>query len=149
MTSYWSRQAISRRNALRGAAAAGGGIAALSLVGCGGDNDGGDSGSSAPSGTSSLDSTKGTPGGTYSLMLPGPVNRLTVIDQITGSAIRNGGLVHSSLLGYKWGQESIAFNDTSLEPDLAQAMPEQPDDLTYTYKLRSGVKFHNGRTLTS
>ena len=39
----------------------------------------------------------------------------------------------------------LYFNDdlTKLELDLAEAMPEQPDPLTYVFKLRQGVKFHN------
>lgn len=39
----------------------------------------------------------------------------------------------------------LYFNNdvTKLELDLAQAMPEQPDPLTYVFKIRPGVKFHN------
>jgi peptide/nickel transport system substrate-binding protein len=33
--------------------------------------------------------------------------------------------------------------------DLAASMTEAPDHLTYTFKLRSGIKFHNGKPLTS
>jgi peptide/nickel transport system substrate-binding protein len=44
--------------------------------------------------------------------------------------------------------------DVSLEPDLAAAMPEIPDPLTYVFKLRPNVKFHdvapaNGRVMTA
>jgi ABC-type transport system substrate-binding protein len=43
---------------------------------------------------------------------------------------------------------------TKIEPELAAAMPEQPDPLTYVFKLRQGVKYHNiapanGRELTA
>src|SRR3954465_10702184 len=39
---------------------------------------------------------------------------------------------------------------TNLMPRLAEAMPEVSDDATvYTFKLRQGVKFQNGRELTA
>ncbi len=34
-------------------------------------------------------------------------------------------------------------------PDLAQSITESPDHLTYTFKLRQGVHFQNGKLLTS
>ncbi|MBI2760029.1 MAG: ABC transporter substrate-binding protein [Chloroflexi bacterium] len=50
----------------------------------------------------------------------------------------------------------LAFtNDvTKIEPELATALPEQPDPLSYVFKLRQGVKFQdiapaNGRELTA
>ncbi len=44
--------------------------------------------------------------------------------------------------------------DVVLEPDLAAAMPENPDPLTFIFKLRPNVKFHdvapaNGRVMTA
>src|SRR6185437_13474847 len=37
-----------------------------------------------------------------------------------------------------------------LQPDLAQAMPEiSPDKLTYTFKLKQGLKFEDGSPITS
>jgi ABC-type transport system substrate-binding protein len=45
-------------------------------------------------------------------------------------------------------------NFMEYEPTLAEKMPEQPDDLTYIFKIRKGVKFQNvapvnGRELTA
>src|SRR5262245_38184229 len=34
-------------------------------------------------------------------------------------------------------------------PDLAQSWTVAPDGMSYTFKLRSGVKFHDGTPLTS
>jgi peptide/nickel transport system substrate-binding protein len=43
---------------------------------------------------------------------------------------------------------------SKIEPEAAAAMPEQPDDRTYVFKLRPGIKYHNvaptnGRELTA
>ena len=43
----------------------------------------------------------------------------------------------------------MAPADNTMEPDLAEKMPEQPDPLTYTFKIKPNAKFHNGRAVTS
>jgi peptide/nickel transport system substrate-binding protein len=35
------------------------------------------------------------------------------------------------------------------KPELAEGVDISADGMTYTFKLRGGVKFHNGKTLTS
>ena len=47
--------------------------------------------------------------------------------------------------------ESLMTRDENFNPilELADAMEESPDHLTYTFKLRPGVKFHNGKDMTS
>jgi peptide/nickel transport system substrate-binding protein len=46
--------------------------------------------------------------------------------------------------------QSLLFLDDNLQPSpgLAESW-ESPDDRTYVFKLRQGVKFHNGREMTS
>jgi ABC-type transport system substrate-binding protein len=50
----------------------------------------------------------------------------------------------------------LTFNAdlTQIETELAEAMPEQPDQVTYIFKLRKGIKFHdvppaNGREMVA
>src|ERR1700755_408288 len=47
--------------------------------------------------------------------------------------------------------ESLMTRDENNHPilELAEAMLEAPDHLTYTVKLRQGVTFHNGKNMTS
>jgi ABC-type transport system substrate-binding protein len=51
-------------------------------------------------------------------------------------------LIGDGLMGYKAGT-------TELTPDLAESFTISDDGLTYTFKLRPGVTFHNGRELTA
>jgi peptide/nickel transport system substrate-binding protein len=47
--------------------------------------------------------------------------------------------------------ESLMTRDENFNPilELADSMAETPDHLTYTFKLRQGVRFHNGKEMTS
>ena len=63
-------------------------------------------------------------------------------------------------IGYDWQNWSIIKSlfsrlmdyepgTTNLRADLAESYEVAPDGLTYTFKLRHGVKFHGGRELTA
>jgi peptide/nickel transport system substrate-binding protein len=47
--------------------------------------------------------------------------------------------------------ETLLTRDENNNPitDLAASFTESPDRLTYTFKLRQGIKFHNGKPMTS
>ncbi len=68
-------------------------------------------------------------------------NDLTTLDPQVGYDWQNWSVIKSifdGLMDYKPGT-------TELEPDLAESYTISDDGLTYTFKLRDGVKFHNGR----
>ncbi len=68
-------------------------------------------------------------------------NDLTTLDPHVGYDWQNWSVIKSifdGLMDYKPGT-------TELEPDLAESYTVSDDGLTYTFKLRPGVKFHNGR----
>jgi peptide/nickel transport system substrate-binding protein/oligopeptide transport system substrate-binding protein len=63
-------------------------------------------------------------------------------------------------IGYDWQNWSIIKSlysrlmdyepgTTNLRPDLAESYEAAPNGLTYTFKLRHGVKFHGGREVTA
>src|SRR6187402_1587060 len=63
-------------------------------------------------------------------------------------------------IGYDWQNWSMIKSlfdglmdyepgTTNLKPDLAESYEIAPDGKTFTFKLRHGVKFHNGREMTA
>jgi oligopeptide transport system substrate-binding protein len=72
-------------------------------------------------------------------------NDLTTLDPHVGYDWQNWSVIKSifdGLMDYKPGT-------TELDPDLAESYTVSEDGLTYTFKLRDGLKFHNGRAVTS
>ena len=72
-------------------------------------------------------------------------NDLTTLDPQVGYDWQNWSVIKSifdGLMDYKPGT-------TELELDLAESYTVSDDGLTYTFKLRDGVKFHNGRVMTA
>jgi len=72
-------------------------------------------------------------------------NDLTTLDPQVGYDWQNWSVIKSifdGLMDYKPGT-------TELEPDLAKEYTISDDGLTYTFKLRDGLKFHNGRPVTA
>ncbi|MGN6187514.1 MAG: ABC transporter substrate-binding protein [Conexibacter sp.] len=125
---------LSRREILRGALAAGVGVSAASLLAaCGG----GETTASpvklgvAPAGTAA-------PIANATFAFPAPADNLDFIRSSTQPAIVSN--ANAGLLALD--------TDGTLTPNLAESW-EQPDLLTYRYRLRPGLKFSDGSPLTA
>jgi peptide/nickel transport system substrate-binding protein len=66
------------------------------------------------------------------------------LDQMTSATISTRNIAMNMY-------EALMTRDENFSPilDLASSMTEAPDHLTYTFKLRQGVHFHNGKAMTS
>jgi peptide/nickel transport system substrate-binding protein len=158
----WAERRLSRRRLLAGAAGAGAGLAAISLVGCGGGEKAAPSASPGASpGASPAGSPAATPqGNVFYRWGTGPrpalepastrggMQRWFGYEAITldtfdphqsqfGPASHPQSTVYSRVLKY-WDVYA-----GKIVPDLAEAMPESPDKLTYVIKIRPGVRFHD------
>jgi len=69
---------------------------------------------------------------------------INTLDQMTSSTISTRNIAMNIY-------ESLMTRDENNRPilELAESMTEAPDRLTYTFKLRQGVVFHNGKPMTS
>jgi peptide/nickel transport system substrate-binding protein len=69
---------------------------------------------------------------------------INTLDQMTSSTISTRNIAMNMY-------ESLMTRDENNHPinELAASMEETPDHLTYTFKLRQGVHFHNGKLMTS
>lgn len=154
--SYWQRlssRRLSRRTTLVGGATAGVGLAASALVGCGGDDN--TSGSTTTSSAGQPTPTNIAPGqgqqakqgGHYTAHMGGSPRTL---DPHFDTFPYNTAITDNTNNGLLKFTPDL----TKVDVDLATAMPEQPDGLTYVFKVQQGVKFHdvdpvNGREFTA
>lgn len=157
---YWERlwrRRMSRRRLLQGTVLAGGGLAAASIVGCGGatPGTGGRTGAPSQSGIDSLVSEKPVDG-RREFSVPPDNSRggklvyigfdAVVLDRYDphqtqfGPMYSNQSAIFSKLYRYASHEEPTWEN---ILPDLAESQPEVPDEVTYIIKLRRGVKYHN------
>lgn len=163
---YWQKRQMSRRSVLRTSALGVAGLGSAIAVGCGGDDD--DSGSESPTTASGgstttagsptaiagspVASTEGKPGGRLRTANTGPEGPLTLDPHTQESAFSQISIrpMYNNLIKYT---EPDAPGQWVLTPELADSW-EQPDELTTTFKIHPGVKFHdlapvNGRELTA
>ena len=149
---YWTRK-FDRRGFLRAAGIGGVGLAGAALIGCGGDDDDDDGG--APSGdggtatATAPAAAEATTGGTLRFASVGSASSLDLYTTASGGPQYSVGPVYSTLLTRSYDSDL----NLTIEPDIAESIEGSPDGLTYTFRLRSGVKFHNrppvnGREMT-
>src|SRR3954454_10268312 len=69
---------------------------------------------------------------------------INTLDQMTSATISTRNIAMNIY-------ETLMPRDENNHPilDLAEAMLEAPDHLTYTFMLRQGIHFHNGKSMTS
>lgn len=151
-SNYWLRRKVSRRTTIRGAAVAGVGAGAFALVGCG-DDDSTATATAKPGGTAAASPSAAAktpkPGGSLSVTLPAIAPLLDPYTVTSFQTAYVNGMSYSKLVRFKAGTPDVAPADNAMEPDLAEKLPEQPDPLTYTFKIKANAKFHNGRAVTS
>jgi peptide/nickel transport system substrate-binding protein len=102
--------------------------------------------SPAPSpSTAPATSAAGTPkdGGTLVVATPGDINRTdpALVDDATSTYVAQQ--VEETLLTLKPGTGDVVI------PELATEWSVSPDGLNYTFKIRQGVKFHDGTDLNA
>ena len=103
------------------------------LAGCGGGN--------KPTAQPSNDVAKAKPGGTMTAGLTGGINNL---DPNTSSAAQE-----DVMFWLLWDGLTRWKSDMTIEPDLATSWTHSKDLETWTFKLRKGVKYADGRPFTA
>jgi ABC-type transport system substrate-binding protein len=147
--SYW-RGRRSRRRFLGGAVAAGAGASALALVGCGDDDDdnGGLSDLSTPTSAAVATATAVDPlagvkkGGTFKTVNSGDPPSIDPYGNLSFLTKGQASFVFSRLFKYKTGP-GIDAASVLPTPDLAASAEATPDGLTWTVKLKPGIKWQN------
>ena len=152
-TNYWKR--LNRRRFMRGAGAVGiGGALVAAGVSCGDDDDsngnGNATGTTAP-GTGSTPAA-GTP------KSGGRLQELNTGEPDQYDPHRDAGypglIVMSAVYNALLRTRLPIGKDFTVEPDMVDKLPEQPDDRTYVFKLAPNVKWQNvaptnGRAVTA
>ena len=160
---YWQRLAarrLSRRRLLVGAAGTGAGLAALSLVGCGGGEEKPPSGSPSPGATAAPSASPTGSSRIFHRWGAGPHPPLEPL-KTRGGVLRWFGFEamaldtfdpHQTQFGPLFSTHAAVFSKVLkyqdayrgiMERDLAEAMPETPDELTYIVRIRPDVRFHD------
>src|SRR5262245_26566041 len=132
----------SRRGVVIGGASLAGAAALLAACGGGGDSDKEATGSGPKIYTDTKEETPVKTGGTYAKWIAGDVTSLDPYRQTAaGPNTDLASFTMSRLVNFKTGP---GVDPNNYEPvgDLASAWEVSDGGLTYTFKLRQGVKFH-------
>ena len=173
-TRYMRRRPVTRRGFLKGSAVVGGGAATAALIGCGDDDDdvveppdrGGEATATATQAADGGDGdAAGTPEATATAeatQLPSNIKRGGTLriggtvggDSVFDPAITNHTTTYSLGMGLAYNRLLNYDGDVQVHAELAESLPEQPDDVTYVFKVRPGVQWHdlppaNGRQFTA
>jgi peptide/nickel transport system substrate-binding protein len=158
---YWSRfwrTRLSRRRLLQTSAVTAAGLAAAGVVGCGDDEkQGGQQTSTAVSSPKAGGTFRGPLVGLSTGNPPSldPQRQLTFLAQIPAA------YHYSRLLKFAPGAtkdvegvKSVQIDFSNVEGDACASVPEAPDGMTFNFKLRDNLKFHNippvnGRAVTA
>jgi peptide/nickel transport system substrate-binding protein len=144
---YWTRlmeQRASRRAVVIGGAGLAGSAALLAA--CGGSSDKGDSGGAATANDKVYRDTKeetAVKGGAYKFSINADLSSLDPYRQSAASVSTEiGTFAMNRLMQWKQGPGIDPYK-YEVAPDLATGYEISNGGLTYTFKLRQGVKFHN------
>lgn len=146
---YWTRQTLSRRTILRGAAGTGLGLAAASLIGCGGARGGSKPATpgAASSGTGSAAGASSTPAPTVS---EGFI-QLATRDQpgldpleVAATVTERNSLVYGRLIDTVRGPDENDLFDLKMVPAYSvEGWEVANGGAKIIFKLKKGIKFHN------
>jgi peptide/nickel transport system substrate-binding protein len=163
-TRFWRRR-LSRRRLLQGTAVGVSGLAVAGVVGCGDDDDDdGGNGNGTSTATAAAEGEP-VPGGTARGPLvgvsTGPPPSLDAQRQLTFLAQIPAAYHYNRLLKFippepheVNGIPSVPIDFSQVEGDACDALPEQVDEATYVFTLRSNLTFHDvapvsGRAVTA
>ena len=144
---YWTsltNQRVTRRSALRGAGLGAAGLTGAALIGCG---------SKKTTETKPAPGGAAAPGGAPAALTPkkgGRIARAQAGDPVTfdqhGQSTNLVNRVSVPLFNtlVQFDPAKSDEKSTDIIPDLADSWQVTPDGLTYTFKMKQGVKFHDG-----